>query len=195
MAVSSVYGILHTRMADEAFTIRPVNETDKEWITSFLEEHWGSTRFVTRGRLFFADENPGFFTFEDDKPVGIITYGIIGDECEITTLNSLAEGKGIGTALINAVKDTATQAGCKRLLVITTNDNTHAIRFYQRYGFTIATIYPNSMEEARMIKPEIPLTGNDGIPLRDEIEFEIYLKTEKEYYHVNRLTPPAYLSV
>ncbi|UCC16424.1 MAG: hypothetical protein JSU58_08645, partial [Dehalococcoidales bacterium] len=60
---------------------------------------------------------------------------------------------------------------------ITTNDNTHAIRFYQRYGFKIATIYPNSMEEARKIKPEIPFTGNDGIPLRDEIEFEIHLKS------------------
>jgi ribosomal protein S18 acetylase RimI-like enzyme len=175
VAVSSVYGILHTRMADETFTIRHVNETDKEWITAFLEEYWSSTRFVTRGRLFFADENPGFIAVEDEKPVGLITYELLGNECEITTLTSLEERQGIGTALINMVKDTALQAECKRLLVITTNDNTHAIRFYQRYGFTIATIYPNSMEEARMIKPEIPLTGNDGIPLRDEIEFEIHL--------------------
>jgi ribosomal protein S18 acetylase RimI-like enzyme len=159
-----------------SYRVRPTTEDDKEWISSFLTEYWGSTRFVTRGRLFFANEKPGFTAIKDDKPVGLITYEIIGNECEITTLTSLAERKGIGTTLINAVKDTATQAGCKRLLVITTNDNTHAIRFYQRYGFTIATIYPNSMEEARMIKPEIPLTGNDGIPLRDEIEFEIHLK-------------------
>lgn len=158
-----------------SYRVRPTTESDKEWITSFLEEHWGSTRFVTRGRLFFADENPGFIVVKDKKPVGLITYEILGDECEITTLNSLAEGRGIGTALINAVKDSTLQAGCKRLFLITTNDNTHAIRFYQRYGFIIANIYLNSMEEARKIKPEIPFTGNDGIPLRDEIEFEIYL--------------------
>ena len=162
-------------MADVSIIIRPINESDKDLITSFLKEHWGSTRAVTRGRLFFPNEKPGFTAIKDDKLIGLITYELLGDECEITTLNSLVERKGIGTALINAVKDAAVHAGCRRLLVITTNDNTHATRFYQRYGFTIATIYPNSMEEARKIKPEIPLTGNDGIPLRDEIEFEIHL--------------------
>ena len=130
---------------------------------------------VSRCRMYSVDENPGFFAFTGDKSVGLITYQILGDECEITTLNSLTEQKGIGTALIDAVKETVIQAGCKRLLVITTNDNTHAIHFYQRYGFTIATIYPNSIEEARKLKPEIPLIGNNDIPLRDEIEFEINL--------------------
>ncbi len=130
---------------------------------------------VSRGRIYRIDENPGFIAIQNKKPVGLITYELLGDECEITSLNSLTERKGIGTALIDAVKEAALQAGCRRLLVITTNDNTHAIRFYQRYGFTIAIIYPNSMEEARKIKPEIPLTGNDGIAIRDEIEFEIYL--------------------
>ena len=177
MAISPVYGILHTRMVNESLLIRPINEADKEWITSFLVEHWGSTGAVTHGRLFFVNEKPGFAAIKDDKPMGLITYELLGDECEITTLNSLVEQKGIGTALINAVKDIALQAGCRRIFVITPNDNTHAIRFYQRYGFTIATIYPNSMEEARKIKPEIPLTGNDGILLRDEIEFEIHLKS------------------
>ena len=163
-------------MAYESLIIRPVTETDKEWVSPFLVEHWGSTRAVARGRLFFPSENPGYAAIKGDKPIGLITYELLGDECEITTLNSLSERKGIGTTLIDAVKDAAIQTGCKRLFVITTNDNTHAIRFYQRYGFTIATIYPNSMEEARKIKPEIPLTGNDSIPLRDEIEFEIILE-------------------
>ena len=131
---------------------------------------------VSRGRMYSVDENPGFTVIRDGKCIGLITYELLGDECEITSLNSLTERKGIGTALINAVKDAAIQADCKRLLVITTNDNTQAIRFYQRYGFTIATIYPNSIEEARKRKPEIPLTGNDGIPIRDEIEFEIHLQ-------------------
>jgi ribosomal protein S18 acetylase RimI-like enzyme len=170
-------------MANESISIRQINEADKKWVTSFLEEHWGSTRFVTRSRLFFANENPGYIAVQDDRPIGLITYEILGDECEITTLTSLAERKGIGTDLINAVKDAAVQAACKRLLVITTNDNTHAIRFYQRYGFIIAAVYPNSMEEARMIKPEIPLTGNDEIPLRDEIEFEIRLYKHKPATH------------
>ena len=135
---------------------------------------------VSRGRIYRIDENPGFIATWNKKAVGLITYELLGDECEITSLNSLTERKGIGTALIDAVKEVAIQAECRRLLVITTNDNTQAFRFYQRYGFTIAIMYPNSMEEARKIKPEIPLTGNDDIPLRDEIEFEIHLKNRKE---------------
>ncbi|MBN2240250.1 MAG: GNAT family N-acetyltransferase [Dehalococcoidales bacterium] len=157
------------------FQVQAITQKDKEWVSAILKEHWGSNRIVTRGRLFFADENPGFVTVQDSKYTGLITCEFLGDECEITSLNSFIEGKGIGTALITAVKKAAIERGCKRLFLITTNDNTHAIRFYQRYGFTIAAIYPNSLVEARKLKPEIPLTGNDDIPLRDEIEFEIHL--------------------
>jgi hypothetical protein len=31
------------------------------------------------------------------------------------------------------------------------------------------------MEKSRLLKPEIPLIGNDGIPIRDEIELEMIL--------------------
>jgi hypothetical protein len=36
-------------------------------------------------------------------------------------------------------------------------------------------VHVNALEESRRIKPEIPLMGMDGIPLRDEIELEIML--------------------
>ena len=130
-------------MLDKTIIIRLINESDKDWISPFLMEHWSSTRMVSRGRMYSVDENPGFVAIKDDQSIGLIPYELLGEECEITTLNSLEESKGIGTALIDAVKEAAIQAGSKRLLVITTNDNTHAIRFYQRRGFTIATIYPN----------------------------------------------------
>jgi ribosomal protein S18 acetylase RimI-like enzyme len=69
----------------------------------------------------------------------------------------------------------AREVGCKRLWLITTNDNLHALRFYQRRGMHIAAVHVNALEESRRIKPEIPLMGMDGIPLRDEIELEIML--------------------
>lgn len=153
--------------------IRPLTPDDKKWVSPLLAEYWGSARMVSRGRLFHADENPGFAAFDDEKPAGLITYEIRESHCEITTLNSLAEGKGIGAALIKLVKETAKNAGCRRLWVITTNDNSHALRFYQKQGFTIAAVYPDAIKQSRLLKPEIPLTGNDGIPIRDEIELEI----------------------
>jgi hypothetical protein len=50
-----------------------------------------------------------------------------------------------------------------------------ALRFYQKKGFVLVALYPNAIEESRRLKPEIPLLGNDGIPIRDEIEFELIL--------------------
>jgi hypothetical protein len=56
-----------------------------------------------------------------------------------------------------------------RLLVMTTNDNLSALRSYQRAGFHLAELRTGAIEQARVIKPSIPATGNDDIPIRDEI--------------------------
>ncbi len=65
--------------------------------------------------------------------------------------------------------------GCDSIEVwlITTDANLHALRFYQRRGLVLAALHRNAVEAARRIKPEIPLIGNDGIPIRDELELEL----------------------
>ena len=159
----------------KSFQIRPLIEGDKTWVASLLAEWWAGPRIVTRGKLHHAEELPGFIAVQKDKPAGLITYNIVGKECEITTMNSLVERIGIGSGLIDAVKNTAIKAGCKRLWLITTNDNTHALRFYQKYGFFLVALHRNAIEQDRLLKPEIPLSGNDGIPIRDEIGLEMML--------------------
>jgi ribosomal protein S18 acetylase RimI-like enzyme len=106
---------------------------------------------------------------------GLVTYHIAGNGCEIVTLDSLRPSLGIGTTLIESVKAAAGAAGCRRLWLITTNDNLHALGFYQKRGFRLAAVHPGAVNESRKLKPEIPLIGNDGIPIRDEIELEIVL--------------------
>ena len=51
----------------------------------------------------------------------------------------------------------------------------HALGFYQKRGFRLVAVHPGAVNESRKLKPEIPLIGNDGIPIRDEIELEIVL--------------------
>src|SRR5207253_5074073 len=118
---------------------------------------------------------PGFGAWDGERLVGLATYRIGGGACELATLNSRVEGLGVGSALITAVREVAVSAGCARLWLITTNDNTRALRFYQKRGFRLAALYPNQLEKSRLLKPEIPLAGWDGIPLRDEIELETTL--------------------
>lgn len=118
------------------------------------------------------DEVDGFIY---DDWSGVITFMLKGEECEITSLDSLHEGKGIGTALINEVLQEAKEKKCRRVFLITTNDNLHALGFYQRRGFELVAVHCGAVNKSRKIKPTIPLIGGNNIPLRDEIELEMII--------------------
>ena len=49
------------------------------------------------------------------------------------------------------------------------------LRFAQKRGFALVAVHRNAIEESRRLKPEIPLLGDDGIPIRDELELELTL--------------------
>lgn len=155
------------------FIIRPLDTKDEAWVKQAAISLWGSPRMVSRGKLWDMTKLPGFIAEDETRPVGLLTYHKEGNEVELASLNALTPGKGIGTALIEELKTKAKEMGCKKILVITTNDNTKALHFYQKRGFVISTIRVNELEKSRKLKPEIPLTGEDGIPLRDEIELEL----------------------
>ena len=155
------------------FVIRELCASDREWVGHLLQEHWGATVVVSRGRLHHADRLPGFLAVCNDMPVGLLTFHIDGDQLEVVTLNSLAERRGIGTALLAAARAAARTAHCQRLWLITTNDNVPAIEFYQRRGLVVAAIHRGAMEVSRCLKPQIPECGIGGVPIRDEIELAL----------------------
>jgi ribosomal protein S18 acetylase RimI-like enzyme len=156
-----------------AFTLRPLRPEDAAWVAQHIAAEWGAEIVVAHGAVYRPAELPGFVAEVGDEKMGLLTYHIAGDACEIVTLDSQRPNCGIGAALIAAVKEATQQAGCRRLWLITTNDNTHALRFYQKRGFVLAALHRDAVAASRAIKPEIPLIGNDGIPIRDEIELEL----------------------
>jgi len=147
----------------------------REWADSLVRERWGETRIVTRGRIHDTSNLPGFVALRAAEPVGLATFNVEGDRCEMVSLDSLSEGTGVGGALIEAVRDEARSRGCKRLWLITTNDNQKAVRFYRKRGFKLVAVHKNALDETRKLKPSLPETGIDGIPLTDEIELELTL--------------------
>jgi len=155
--------------------IRPVDATDAEWVRQLLAQHWGSAKIVSRGEVHLADRLPGFLALTSGRRVGLVTYRMDDGACEIVTLNSLVEGIGVGTALLSAVRTVAVSSKCRRVWLITTNDNLEALRFYQRKGFSLVALHRNALDVSRKLKPEIPSTGRDGILLRDELELEMLL--------------------
>ena len=141
-----------------------------------LSEHWGSTLSVSRGCVHDAELLPGFVAESSGSPAGLVTYNIEKDQCEVVTLNSLAEKQGIGGALVNAVRNDAYSKKCGRLWLITTNDNTYAFKFYQKLGFKVSAYHIDAVEQSRKLKPGIPYVGLDGIIIRDEIELEMKIE-------------------
>jgi len=159
--------------------IRSLDDNDKEWLKRLIISEWASIKVVTRGKVHYIDKLPGYVTIQESEKVGLITFSISKDECEIITLNSLKENLGIGTVLLEELENFATSKGCKRLWVITTNDNTDALRFYQMKGFRIKAIYIDAIKESRKLKPDIALRGLNDIEIRDEIELEKIIKKKR----------------
>ena len=156
------------------YHVRPLDDDDREWAKRLLEESWGSANIATRGRLVDASRIPGFVAVAGSGDrLGLLTYEVHSGECEIVTMNSLQRGVGIGQRLIRKVVEYAKEAGASRVWLITTNDNTDALRFYQKAGFRIVAVRRDATSLARRIKPEIPVIGENGIPIRDEIELEL----------------------
>lgn len=140
-----------------------------------MREHWGSERMVGGGRVFYPAEHPGFIAESGGRAAGVASYEIKDGECEVTSINSLREGRGIGGELLGAVVRQARAHGCRRVWLITTNDNLNALKFYQKRGFRLVAVYPGAMDKARVHKPEIPLVAENGVPIRDELELELIL--------------------
>jgi ribosomal protein S18 acetylase RimI-like enzyme len=155
--------------------LRPTTAADHAWMRGLLKQYWASEVVVTRGRAHEVMNLEGIGAWRDDEPVGLVTFHIEGDECEVVTHNSMADSGGIGSCLLSAVRMEARARGCKRLWLVTTNDNTPALRFYQKRDFEICALHKNAITEARKLKPEMPDTGLDSIPIRHEIELEYHL--------------------
>lgn len=106
----------------------------------------------------------------------MLHYSLHEDDCEVVVIVSLAAGRGVGSSLMDAARSAAATEGCRRLWLVTTKDNTPALRFYQRWGMDLVALHHDALDASRRLKPEIPATGLDGIPIRHELELELRLR-------------------
>ncbi|MQY34471.1 hypothetical protein SRB17_24400 [Streptomyces sp. RB17] len=94
---------------------------------------------------------PGFVARVHGEPVGVVTYRTDGAACEIVTLDSVRQGVGAGTALVDAVVRAARTAGSGRLWPVTTNDTVRALRCYQRYGVDLVAVHRDAVARSRAL--------------------------------------------
>ena len=150
-----------------------ISERDGEWINQFIKQNWGSEKIVVHFDVYYPSKLDGFIAELNEHKSGLVTYIINNEYCEIITLNSVLENRGIGKGLVQLVIDKAKTERCKRVFLTTTNDNNRAINFYRRLGFKVSNVFKDAVVKSRKIKPEIPELGKNGIPIKDEIEMTL----------------------
>ena len=155
------------RPASPVPPIRPAGATDTAWISQFLRERWGAVIVAVHDEVIDASRVPALIA---EPHRGLATFRRLGDDAELVTLDAIPAGIGTGTALLDALTATLRAEGCARLWLTTTNGNLSALQFYLRRGFRLAAVRLGAVDAARKQKPTIPMTGQHGIPIHDELD-------------------------
>ena len=141
-----------------------------------------------RGELVDVLEGSGIIAEVEGRGVGLVTWSISpgetgGDgghlgavdrstaEIRALAVADAARHRGVGRALLGAAEDGLRAAGVRRAWLVTTNDNLFALALYQQSGWRLSALRAGAVDELRSrVKSSIGLTGQHGIPLRDELE-------------------------
>ncbi len=161
--------------ADQAVTVRsvPPGALDR---AALPPSEWG-TVVARLGQLLDLDDLPSLVAEIGDRPAGLLTWrhDPATGEVEVVGIEAWIRDRGVGAALLRAVRTEARALGAERLWLITNNDNLDALRFYQRRGWQLARIHPGEADRSRERKPSIPIVGDHGIPVHHEVELELRL--------------------
>ncbi|MFN8508692.1 MAG: GNAT family N-acetyltransferase [Dehalococcoidia bacterium] len=139
-------------------------------IAAMLDEHWGGI-VVTPARTYRAPDLRGAFVVFDDREVAMVTWARDGAIGEVVTLDAFEPGHGFGRAALAFAESELAREGATEARLFTTNDNVRAIALYLRAGWRLVRVHLDAMDAVRAIKPDVPLIGENGIPLRDMWEF------------------------
>lgn len=152
----------------------PIRPADARQVAELARVHWRSQHVVSRGVVHDLTRLAGFKVVDKGAWLGMATLSPspATGELEIVSLDSFREGTGVGSALLERVKEEAVARGCTRLWLITTNENMRALAFYLKRGFRLVAVHKDALEVSRRLKPEIPFTDEAGVPIRDEWELE-----------------------
>jgi GNAT superfamily N-acetyltransferase len=156
-----------------AIEVREGRPADAAYVRESLLMLMGGSDVAGHGELIDATVLPTLIAWIDGEAVGHLTYRIDARASwEVVTLGATRPGQGVGGELMDALLESARRAGVTRVWLITTNDNTTALRFYQRRGFDLVRLDRDAVTRSRRdLKPSIP-THTDGIPMRHELELE-----------------------
>jgi ribosomal protein S18 acetylase RimI-like enzyme len=99
-------------------------------------------------------ENEIYVALNHQKLVGVIC--INGEEISWLYVDPAMHGKGIGTSLVNHVRNKIGSDG----FVMTTIENESGVRFYKKVGFQVGAIFPGGLQGKPCTCVRLALTGS-----------------------------------
>ncbi|QHW35945.1 GNAT family N-acetyltransferase [Staphylococcus ursi] len=150
-------------------TFQSLQQLNVHLVSELKTQHQFDSKMVVSSGHYDLTQYPCVVAFEAGSLMGVLIYKIGMDILEIISLDSYKENQGIGSQLVQHVENIAHSLNIHTLQVITTNENIKALYFYQKNGYRMSDIRPNAVDVARRIKPSIPLIGDNGIAIKDEI--------------------------
>jgi ribosomal protein S18 acetylase RimI-like enzyme len=137
--------------------------------------NWSSTTVARRGEPIQATDLPGYVALLGGRRTGMVLVDVRSNEMEIVAVSTSSRGQGVGRALMEQCVAEARDHGCRRVWLVTTNNNIAAIAFYQRFGMDLCALRRYAVRASRVLKPSIPLRDSAGVPIDHELEFELLL--------------------
>jgi GNAT superfamily N-acetyltransferase len=148
-----------------------------EEIDRLLRENWGLP-VVCIDRLYEPADLEGLVWRDDSGIQGLVTWAVKEDRAEIVTMDAFRQGTHIGGRLLDAAESELRQRGVRTVAVVTTSDNLRAQALYLRRGYRLIRLDLDGMERVRALKPGVPETGHEGLPLRDMWELRKELSVD-----------------
>src|SRR5438093_12212201 len=150
--------------------VREATDADRPAVRELFARDFGRTQIVAFGELMDLDQMPALVAVMTRDPAGALAYRLLGNALHIVALatDPMWQRSGVGGHLLAEAELIARRLKLKRLVVATTNDNLPALYFYQRRGYRLTDLVPNSVIE----HTQQEVAGFAGIAVRDEIRLE-----------------------
>jgi ribosomal protein S18 acetylase RimI-like enzyme len=165
-----------SRVNAEPVVVRALAAEDHDWVIETMTEQWGSTLVARLGELVDTSGLPGWVAVQDGARVGLALSARRADEYEVVSISATTRRRGVGRLLLARCVDEARNTGCRRIWLITTNNNVGALAFYQRQGLDLVRLHRHAMTVSRELKPSIPERDDAGLRIDHELELELLLR-------------------
>jgi GNAT superfamily N-acetyltransferase len=150
--------------------VREATDADRPAVRVLFETDFGRAKIVAFGEVMDIDQMPALAAYITEDLSGALAYRALGDALHIVALatDPMWQRSGVGGHLVAEAELLARRLNLLRMIVATTNDNLPALYFYQRRGYRLTNLVPDSI----LVHTGRNAPGFAGIPVLDEVHLE-----------------------